>query len=92
MCTDAGAPFSTNYLVSDVTASAPANNWLGEYLGLAVDSSNSYVAFTSSVVDATAGDVWFDSVSNSLIPEPAMLGLLMLGGLVLLRRKAKVGG
>ena len=63
---------------------------MGEYLGLAVDSTNAYVAFTSGRLDGdliSKGDVWFDSVPNSLIPEPATLALLLVGGLALLRRR-----
>ena len=86
---DSGASFSTNYRLSDVTAAAPTNMWLGEYLGLAVDSNNAYVAFTSSVSDTATGDVWFDSVANSNIPEPATLAMLALGMLAMLRQKRR---
>ena len=84
--TDSGATFSTNYRISDVTATA-ASGWFGEYMGLAVDGSDAYVAFASSQSDLLNGDVWFDSVSNSLIPEPATLSLLALGALLALRTK-----
>ncbi len=84
--TDGGASFSTNYLLSDFTAAAPSG-WFGEYLGLAVDSTDAYVAFTSSRSDPANGDVWFDSVPNSQVPEPGTLSLLVLGGLAMMRRK-----
>lgn len=84
--TDSGASFSTNYRISDVTAAAPSG-WFGEYLGLAVDGSDAYVAFASSRSDIVNGDVWFDSVANSDIPEPATLSLLALGAMLALRTK-----
>lgn len=37
--------------------------WMGEYLGLGVDQTHAYVAFTSSLVD-TLGDVYVVSVPN----------------------------
>ena len=86
--TDAGASFSTNYLLSDVTATAPSG-WFGEYLGLAVDSTDAYVAFASSRSDLLNGDVWFDSVANSDIPEPTTLSLFAFGALLILRTKRR---
>ena len=83
---DGGASFSTNYLLSDLSFTAPSG-WFGEYLGLAVDNTDAYVAFTSSVSDLANGDVWFDSVPNSQIPEAATLGMLLLGGLGMLSRR-----
>ena len=83
---DGGASFFPNYRISDVTGVAPGG-WMGEYLGLAVDSTDAYVAFTSSRSDLSNGDVWFDSISNAQIPEPATLGLMMMGGLILLGRR-----
>jgi hypothetical protein len=37
--------------------------WMGEYLGLGVDQTHAYVAFTTSMPD-TAGDIYFASVHN----------------------------
>ena len=61
---DSGVSFSTNVRLNDSSFLAPAN-WLGEYLGLAVDANNAYVAFTS---DTLNGDVYFDKIKNSDIP------------------------
>lgn len=58
---DGGASFSTNVRLNDSNFLAPGN-WLGEYLGLAVDANNAYVAFTS---DSLNGDVYFDKIKNS---------------------------
>ena len=69
--TDGGASFSTNLRITDKSFATPDNSistekWMGEYLGLVVDSSFAYVAFTSSINDSK-GDVFFDSVANSAI-------------------------
>jgi len=61
---DGGASFSTNVRLNDSNFLAPAN-WLGEYLGLAVDANYAYVAFTS---DTNNSDVYFDKIKNSDIP------------------------
>ncbi len=86
--TDGGATFSANVTISDSTFATPVvlggGPRLGEYLGLAVDSSTAYLGFASSVSD-TRGDVYFDSILNSNIPEPATL-LLVVAGLMALRR------
>lgn len=60
-----GASFSVNVSLTDTSFATPANNWIGEYLGLAVDGNDAYVAFTSSITDALNGDVYFDKISNT---------------------------
>jgi len=65
--TDRGNTFSANTCLTDKSNPAPANNWIGEYLGLAVDANNAYVAFTSSISDVNKGDVYFDKISNAAI-------------------------
>lgn len=83
--TDSGVSFSTNYRISDTTAQPGS---FAEYLGLATDSTTAYVAFAQrSLTDP--GDIWFDSVANSAIPEPATLALLFAGGLLLSVRRRK---
>lgn len=72
--TDGGATFSANLRISDTTFSTPTNlpgtePWLGEYLGLEVDGTNAYVAFTSSTGDAR-GNVFFDVQQN---PPPSRI-------------------
>jgi hypothetical protein len=68
--TDGGATFAPNTRISDQSYAASTDvvgsPWLGEYLGIAVDSSNAYVAFTTSYNDSL-GDVFFDSIANSAI-------------------------
>jgi len=68
--TDGGATFAPNMRITDQSDAASTdilgNAWLGEYLGLAVDASNAYVAFTTSRADSF-GDIYFDSVPNSAI-------------------------
>ncbi len=85
--TDGGQSFSANVKISDAAFATPANLWLGEYLGLAVDSSNAYLAWTSSKSDAARGDVYFDQIDNRSIPEPATLVLITLGATAILRRR-----
>lgn len=69
--TDNGASFSTNVRVSDQSFTAPTDvfgrPWLGEYLGLELDATWAYLAFTSSVSDSL-GDLYFDLRANSTIP------------------------
>lgn len=67
--TDGGASFASNVRVSDQSFSTPVNApgtepWLGEYLGLEVDSTFAYIAFTSGLNDSR-GDIFFDRISNS---------------------------
>jgi hypothetical protein len=82
--TDGGNSFSANVLVSDNTYATPLSSaippepWLGEYLGLAVDSNFAYIGFTARG-DAN-GDVFFDRIPNFQfegVPEPSA-GLLVL--------------
>ena len=67
---DGGATFASNTRITDQSDAASTdivgNAWLGEYLGLAVDASNAYVAFTTSRADGF-GDIYFDSIANSAI-------------------------
>jgi hypothetical protein len=60
---DGGATFSTNQSVNDVNFTAST---LGEYPGLAVDSVNMYVAWTTTAYDS-AGDIYFDNMANSAL-------------------------
>jgi hypothetical protein len=67
---DGGLTWSGPLVLSDVAALAPVNpfstvRWLGEYLGLAVDSTWAYVGFASARRD-NLGDIWFDRVKNSV--------------------------
>ena len=64
---DGGNSFSTNAKVNSKTFSTPSNSWMGEYLGLAVDSQYAYVVFTSTAVDMN-GDIYFNKIQNSAIP------------------------
>lgn len=77
--TDGGLSFGPNVRLTDVTFATTLSGgepWLGEYLGLVVDSTTAYTGFVRRG-DAN-GDVYFDSIFNSalLIPEPGALGLL----------------
>ena len=74
--TDGGISFATNVRITDQSFATPTDlsgfvPWMGEYLGLVVDGSTAYVAFTSSLTDSR-GDVFFDSISNSAIGPPAL--------------------
>ena len=68
--TDGGGSFSINICLTDQSFPVPSNNWIGEYLGLAVDANNAYVAFTSSFSDTACGDVYFDRIQNAQITAP----------------------
>lgn len=91
--TDGGLSFGPNVRLTDVTYNTPlaSNNvepWLGEYLGLVVDSTTAYVGFTRRG-DAN-GDVYFDSIPNAqIVPEPAtaMLTVELLLACVWWRRR-----
>ena len=83
---DGGLTFSPNVRITDTSFSTPSNSnntepWMGEYLGLDVDNSNAYLAFTSSLNDSY-GDVYFDTIANSaIVPEPSALVMAVLGSL-----------
>jgi hypothetical protein len=66
--TDGGNSFSPNVRVTDQSFASPTDPWgtpwMGEYIGLAVDATDAYIAFTSSVTDSL-GDVYFDTIPNS---------------------------
>ncbi len=70
--TDGGTSFAANRRITDQSFSTPTNApgtepWLGEYLGLVVDSTLAYIAFTSGINDSR-GDVFFDSIANTIPP------------------------
>jgi len=70
---DGGLTWSGPLAVGDVASLAPRNpyssvRWLGEYLGLSVDSTRAYVGFASARRD-TLGDIWFDRVKNSVFGD-----------------------
>lgn len=72
--TDGGATFSANVRITDQSFSTPTDAfgiepWLGEYLGLEVDASTAYLAFTSGINDAE-GDVFFDTATLPSPPSP----------------------
>ena len=92
--TDGGNSFATNLRVTDVTFPTPTDQsgtkpWLGEYLGLTVDGSDAYIAFTSrgGPPGDQRGDIFFDRIPNASIPEPAS-SLLLVVGVVLLAWRA----
>lgn len=102
--TDGGNTFSSNLLVTDQSFATPfppasSDPWIGEYLGLAVDSTHAYIGFTSGALDPTGsgdptnGDVWFDRIANPtaqpFIPEPSTWLLLAVGGLMLLHARSR---
>ena len=66
-----GNTYSTNIQINDQSFVSPKNPWdvwwMGEYLGLAADSTHAYLVFTSSVND-TYGDVYFDKIANTNLP------------------------
>lgn len=81
--TNSGASFSSNLKLNDSSFISPVHSfstegWLGEYLGVAVDSSYMYVAWTSSVVNIQ-GDVYFDKVDNSQVDCSSGKPALSLG-------------
>ena len=66
MSTDGGNSFTPNMQINDVSApspNTPSGIWMGEYLGLIVDNTHAYIAFTSSLYDIN-GDVFFDKIQN----------------------------
>lgn len=90
--TDGGASFSPNLRLTDQSFATPVvaggEGWMGEYLGLAVDATTAYVAFTSSLTDST-GDVYFDKIANAAVPEPATLALFAVGSVGLIARRPR---
>jgi len=70
MSTDGGSSFLSNMqvnsTVSAVTPYTPSGDWMGEYLGLAVNNTTAYVGYTSSITDIN-GDVYFDKIDNPSI-------------------------
>ena len=62
--------------------SAAQGDWLGEYLGLAVDANTAYLGFVRR--GDPEGDVYFDSILNSQIPEPSSFLLATVGLVCLL--------
>lgn len=62
--TDNGQTFSSNIRVSDVPIGPlnEPNSWMGEYIGIDVDSSRAYIAWT----DTRTGDrdIFFDTMAN----------------------------
>jgi hypothetical protein len=86
--TNGGTTFATNLRVSDASFSAPLNSggapWLGEYLGLTIDqnSNDALIAFTKR--GDTNGDVYFDRIPNSSIPEPSTFTMVAIGFLGIL--------
>ncbi len=89
--TDGGSTFLANIQLNDPNTSFPTpqgGTWMGEYLGLAVDGNDAYVAWCSSLVDNN-GDIYFDKIANSAIPEPAALAVLGFGAVALFRKRKK---
>ena len=87
---DGGATFSANVCLTDNSFATPtvSGGWMGEYLGLTADATNAYVAFTSSFTDSTNGDVYFDKIPNSNVPEPVTMFLLCGAAVpILLKRR-----
>lgn len=62
--TDSGQTFSTNVPVSDVFVGPlpEPNSWMGEYIGIDVDTGTAYVAWTDTRMGNR--DIFFDTVSN----------------------------
>lgn len=74
----------------------PSTLGTGELVGTATDSTHADVAMVGSgighIADAGSGtqgdrDAYFDNVSMDVVPEPATMTLLALGGLAALKRK-----
>ena len=84
--TDGGASFLPNVQLNDKSFLTANGNWIGEYMGLAVDSDYAYLVWTSTDSDMD-GDVYFDKIPNASIPEPATALVLLLGFAAALRRR-----
>ncbi|MCK4752714.1 MAG: exo-alpha-sialidase [Planctomycetes bacterium] len=67
---DDGNSFPAQIPINDSSFLTPTNKWLGEYLGLAVDANDAYIAFTTSLSDLINGDVYFDRTPNYQITVP----------------------
>jgi hypothetical protein len=70
---DGGQTWSGNVQINDQSFASPQNPWgipwMGEYLGLQVDSTHAYMVFCTSINDQL-GDVYFDKIANSQLPLP----------------------
>ena len=69
--TDGGNSFNANQLVSSFSApspSTPSGLWMGEYLGLVVDQTHAYMAFTLASPDVQ-GDIYFNKLENPGLQE-----------------------
>jgi len=90
---DDGNTFATNVSINDTSFLTPFRGitepWMGEYLGLAVDANNAYVIWTTTATGDANGDLYFDKIANSEIPEPSVLLLIAVGAPALLRRRRK---
>jgi hypothetical protein len=61
---DGGISFLPEVRLNDQSFPTPGGGtWMGEYMGLAVDSSHAYVAWTTSYLEPN-GDVYFDKTAN----------------------------
>jgi len=69
---DGGLTFAANGRISDASFATPADifrrPWMGEYLGLELDTSTAYFAFTSSAADGY-GDLFFDTTALPAAPK-----------------------
>lgn len=69
--TDGGNSFNANQMVSSFSApspNTPSGLWMGEYLGLVVDHTHAYMAFTLASPDAQ-GDIYFNKIQNPGMQE-----------------------
>lgn len=85
LSTDGGSTFGPNIRVNSVSFPTPGGGvWMGEYLGLAANSSSFFVGFTSSITDP-AGDVYFSKISTyaGAMPEPSATLLLVWGAAII---------
>jgi hypothetical protein len=97
--TDGGLSFSANQRVTSssfatpVSSGTPPEPWLGEYLGLGVDSQFAYIGYTAGTATDANGDIFFDRVSNPghVVPElhSFLIWTVALALAVLLLRRTK---
>ena len=69
--TDGGNSFNANQMVSSFIApspNTPSGLWMGEYLGLVVDQTHAYMAFTLASPDIQ-GDIYFNKLENPGLQE-----------------------